>query len=111
MVRKHSAIAYCCLVASALLALGITAAGARSPALATNSYWLNYSTLSHRTFFVGSNSQLYSMTYPYNHGQFTQVTGVNGRPPLAPGSGASASAGIDADGEVFYLRQIGRAHV
>src|SRR5262249_12249007 len=112
MVRKHPAVVYCCLAASTLLSLGIAAAGARSPALATNSYWLNYESLSHRTFFVGSNSELYSMTYPYNPGQVSQVTGVNGRPPLATGSGAAASSGIDAAGEVFYLRQVkGTTHV
>ena len=112
MIRKHPAAVYCCLAASTLLSLGVTAAGARAPALTTDSYWLNYNTLSQRTFFVGSNSELYSMTYPYSHGQFTQVTGVNGRPPLAAGSGAAASTGIDAAGEVFYLTPVnGSIHV
>jgi hypothetical protein len=102
-------------------ALCVAPAFARTPAVTGQDYTTNVINpvtetpeLEFRSFFVGTDSNLYSMTYPYNTGMWSKVTGSNSRPAVAAGSGVVSSINeLLSAQEMFYLitRPGGATHV
>jgi hypothetical protein len=102
IVARVSALAV--IVSGVLASLCVAPTFARTPSITGQEFNTNTPNPVFTTFFVGTDSNLYSMTYPYNSGNWGKVTGVQNRPAVSTGSGVLSSFNDHyGQPEMFYL--------